>query len=250
MRPALIALLLTLAVPGVASANSEIIVKRDPGLTAAERADIRADAQVRLVETLPFARTELVAARPGDVQDALSDLQADPDVTYAQLNHRRRAFTAGRPGLRVQWGIENVAQILFDDELDSRGVLRRRQRRAEAWDQGYTGRPDRRRGRHGIANHEDIEPAQIVEKRNFVTDESRRRSTATATGRTSRGRSPRPKTTGSASRASRPTPIAALRALDDFGAGAATPTSRPPSTGPAPATAWSTCRSAATRSRR
>ena len=43
--------------PASAAANSDtqIIVKRDPGLTAAERADIRADADVRLVETLPPA---------------------------------------------------------------------------------------------------------------------------------------------------------------------------------------------------
>jgi subtilisin family serine protease len=174
LRPVLIALLLVLAVPGVASADSptEIIVKRDAGLTAAERADIRADAQVRLVEALPLARTELVAARPGDVQDALRDLKADPDVTYAQLNHRRRAFTLD-PGFEVQWGIENVAQMLFDDELESRGLYDADSDVVEAWDQGYTGA-----GQTvavvdtGIANHEDINPAQIVEKKNFVTGET------------------------------------------------------------------------------
>jgi thermitase len=174
LRPVLIALLFTLAVPGVASANSatQIIVKRDPGLTAAERADIRADAQVRLVETLPLARTELVAARPADVQDALRDLQTDPDVAYAQLNHRRRAFTFD-PGFEVQWGIENIAQLLFDDELASRGIYDADSDVPEAWDQGFTGA-----GQTvavvdtGIANHEDIAPAQVVEKRNFVTGEA------------------------------------------------------------------------------
>ena len=173
-RPLLIALAFALAVPGVASADSstEIIVKRDPGLTAAERADIRADAQVRLVETLGLARTELVAARPGDVQDALRDLKADPDVTYAQLNHRRRAFTTD-PGFEVQWGILNVAQLLFDDELESRGVYDADSDVVEAWDQGYTGA-----GQTvavvdtGIADHEDLNPAQIVEKRNFVSGQS------------------------------------------------------------------------------
>jgi thermitase len=172
MRCALIALLVSLAAPGVASANTEIIVKRDAGLTAAERAGIRADADVRLVETLSLPRTELVAARPGDVKDALRDLQADPDVTYAQLNHRRSAFTID-PGYEVQWGIENVAQFLFDDELASRGFYDADSDVVEAWDQGFTGA-----GQTvavvdtGIASHEDINPAQVVEKKNFVTGES------------------------------------------------------------------------------
>ncbi len=177
MRLALIALLFTLAVPGVASANSEIIVKRDPGLTAAERADIRADAQVRLVETLSIARTELVAARPGDAQDALHDLQADPDVTYAQLNHRRRAVAAALPddeGFPLQWGLHNVAQLLWEDDLDSRGVYDADIDAPEAWDQGVTGD-----GQvvavvdTGISgNHEDIDPTRIVDERNFVAGES------------------------------------------------------------------------------
>jgi hypothetical protein len=114
----------------------------------------------------------LVAARPGDVQDALRDLQADPDVAYAQLNHRRRALTFD-PGFEVQWGIENIAQLLFDDELASQGFYDADSDVPEAWDQGPTGA-----GQTvavvdtGIANHEDIAPAQVVEKRNFVTGES------------------------------------------------------------------------------
>ena len=178
LRPALIALLFTLAIPGVASANSgaEIIVKRDAGLSAAERADIRADAQVRLVEALPFARTELVAAGPGDVQDALRDLQADPDVTYAQLNHRRRAFAAPLPndeGFPYQWGLHSVAQLLWEDDLSSRGIYDADIDLPEAWDQGATGE-----GQvvavidTGIGDHEDLNPAQIVEKRNFVSGQS------------------------------------------------------------------------------
>ena len=219
MRSALIALLVTLAVPGVASANTEIIVKRDAGLTAAERADIRADAQVRLVETLSLSRTELVAARPGDVKDALRDLRADPDVTYAQLNHRRRAFTTD-PAYEVQWGIENVAQLLFDDELDSRGIFDADSDVVEAWDQGFTGA-----GQTvavvdtGIANHQDIDPLRVVEKRNFVTGESTTvdgdghgthvAGTIAATGDNGMG------VAGVAPDAG----IAALRALDDFGMG-------------------------------
>jgi subtilisin family serine protease len=176
-RPLLIALVFALAVPGVASADSstEIIVKRDAGLTAAERADIRADAQVRLVESLPLARTELVAASPGDVKDALRDLQADPDVVYAQLNHRRRAFAAPLPddeGFPYQWALHNVAQLLWDDDLSSRGIYDADIDVPEAWDQGVTGD-----GQAvaivdtGIRDHEDIDPGRIVAEENFVAGE-------------------------------------------------------------------------------
>jgi hypothetical protein len=77
------------------------------------------------------------------------------------------------PGFDVQWGIENIAQILFDDELDSRGFYDADSDVVEAWDQGYTGF-----GQTvavvdtGIADHDDIDPAQVVEKLNFVTGES------------------------------------------------------------------------------
>ena len=220
-RPLLIALLLALAVPGVASANSatEILVKSDAGLTAAERADIRADAQVRLVETLSLARTELVAARPGDARDALRDLQADPDVTYAQLNHRRRAFAVD-PGLEVQWGIENVAQILFDDKLSSRGTYDSDSDVLEAWDQGFTGA-----GQTvavvdtGIANHEDINPAQVVEKLNFVTGEA---TTVDGKGHGTHVAGTIAATDGNGIGVAGVAPdagIAALRALDDDGWG-------------------------------
>jgi subtilisin family serine protease len=172
-RLVLFALVLALAVPGVASANSptEIIVKRDPGVSSA---DIRADAQVRLVEALPFARTELVAARPGDVRDALRDLRADPDVVYAQLNHRRRAVALpDDEGFPFQLGLHNVAQLLWPGDLSSRGTYDADIDAPEAWDQGATGA-----GQTvavvdtGISgNHEDIEPGRIVAARNFITGE-------------------------------------------------------------------------------
>jgi subtilisin family serine protease len=94
-----LALLLCALLPGVAQANpaTNIIVKRDPGLTAAERADIRADAGVQLVETLNLPRTEVVAAQPGDVADALRDLNADPDVVYAERDQVRTATAPNDP---------------------------------------------------------------------------------------------------------------------------------------------------------
>ena len=71
--------LIALLVPEGAAAESatRIIVKREPGLTAAERADVRADAGVRLVETLRLPRTEVVSAPAGDAREALRELSAD-----------------------------------------------------------------------------------------------------------------------------------------------------------------------------
>ena len=172
-RPFALALALLALLPASAAANSatQIIVKRDAGLSTAERRDIRTDAQVRLVETLSVPRTELVAAQPGDVNDALRDLQADPDVTYAQLNHRRTTLTD--PALEKQWGIRNFAQKLFDDDIDSRGIFDADSDVTEAWAQGMTGA-----GQtvaivdSGISDfHPDIDGTR-VEKYNFVTGET------------------------------------------------------------------------------
>jgi len=93
--------------PASAAADTvtEIIVKRDPGLSGAERRAVRADADVRLVDELPLPRTEVVAARPGDVLDALRDLNADPDVAYAELNRPIHAADVETEDL---WGLERL----------------------------------------------------------------------------------------------------------------------------------------------
>ena len=98
IRPLFLAILMLAVIPASAAANSDtrIIVKRDAGLSAAERRDIRADAGVRYVESLSLPRTEVVAAAPGDVGDAVRDLNADPDVVYAQPARARARD--GRPG--------------------------------------------------------------------------------------------------------------------------------------------------------
>jgi Subtilase family/Thrombospondin type 3 repeat len=172
-RPILLALLVTLVLPGTALADTttEIIVKRDAGLTAAERADIRADAQVRLVEPGPLPRTELVKARRGDVQDALRDLERDPDVTYVQLNHRRHAVADTH--MSWLWGLRNFAQ-----EIDVQGLFDADSDVVEAWaQQDLATNPITGLGQtvavidSGIVNHEDIDPTR-VEAHNFVTGET------------------------------------------------------------------------------
>ncbi len=104
-----LSLLLLALIPASAAANTstQIIVKRDAGLSAAERADIRADADVRYVESLPLPRTEVVTAARGDVADALRDLNADPDVVYAE---RDRAISAQAldPEDDENWGLAKI----------------------------------------------------------------------------------------------------------------------------------------------
>ena len=73
-----------LAFPGAALADDAIIVKRGAGLDRAERAELRRDAGVQLVDTLSLPDTEVVTPRDGDVREALADLNADPDVLYAE----------------------------------------------------------------------------------------------------------------------------------------------------------------------
>jgi subtilisin family serine protease len=109
-------MLAVLPASAAASTTTQIIIKREPGLSPAERRDIRADADVRFVESLSLPRTEVVAAAPGDVRDALRDLNADPDVVYAERDRVVRALAPDqcRPyGTNpCLWG---VARIFEDD---------------------------------------------------------------------------------------------------------------------------------------
>ncbi|MGH2948170.1 MAG: S8 family serine peptidase [Solirubrobacteraceae bacterium] len=94
-----------LLLPQGAVADTRIIVKREPGLSPAERKDIRADAGVRLLERLPLARTEVVTARNGS--EALRELRRDGDVVYAELDRPVRALAAD-PGFSELWGLDKI----------------------------------------------------------------------------------------------------------------------------------------------
>jgi subtilisin family serine protease len=109
--------MLALLIPEAAAATTtRIIVKRDPGLTAAERADIRADAGVRFVEPLPLPRTEVVTATPGDLRDALHDLNADPDVVYAEPDRLvHAADLPNDPDFPKQWALHDPLHDPPDD---------------------------------------------------------------------------------------------------------------------------------------
>jgi hypothetical protein len=88
--------------------GSDIIVRRDPGLTAAERADVRADAGVRLDRMLKLPNTELVTVPAAHEDRALAVLNADPDVRLATLDVPVRV--AAEPDLRypAQWALNNI----------------------------------------------------------------------------------------------------------------------------------------------
>src|SRR5262249_6284791 len=70
------------ALPAVAGASG-LLVGREAGLNAAERAAVRADAGAQLKRTLTVKDTEVVSVPAGHQQAALAILNADPDVRYA-----------------------------------------------------------------------------------------------------------------------------------------------------------------------
>jgi subtilisin family serine protease len=126
-RPLTLALLALALIPASAAASSptRILVQRDVGLSAAERADIRSDAGVKLVDTLPVPRTEVVTAPAGRAEEALAALRSDRDVTVAVREPVLQAFaTLNDPLLPAQWAITNPDPLFSDADLDG----------AEAWD--------------------------------------------------------------------------------------------------------------------
>ena len=113
MRSLVLAAALFLVLPASArAADGDIIVQRAPGLDGAERQALRADAGVKLVETLPLERTELVSA--SDPAKALTALRADDDVVYAEPDRRVHATrTMDDPYFDSLWALQNLGQTVF-----------------------------------------------------------------------------------------------------------------------------------------
>src|SRR5829696_5828409 len=88
---------------------TEIIVRREPGLSAAERADVRADADVTLKRQSTLTDTEVVRADAGDLAEAVAELNRDPDVVYAEPVTVQSALSAD-PYYGFLWGLENIGQ--------------------------------------------------------------------------------------------------------------------------------------------
>jgi thermitase len=111
------ALALPAVLPGASHAEpaERIIVKRYPGLSAAERADLRADVGAQLVDVLRLPETEVVVVPGGEADDALAELKADPDVAYAEPDRLRTAFAPPNDQLwALMWGLANTGQGPFN----------------------------------------------------------------------------------------------------------------------------------------
>jgi subtilisin family serine protease len=72
---------------------TQVIVKRDAGLSAAQRSDIRADADGKLVDMMRLPNTEVLQVPKGKLVEALHELNADPRVQYAEPNAPVTAFS-------------------------------------------------------------------------------------------------------------------------------------------------------------
>jgi subtilisin family serine protease len=83
---------------------TEVIVKRDPGLSAGQRSDVRADADAKLVDMLSLPRTEVLRVPKGKLVEALHELNADSRVQYAEPNAPVEAFSSD-PLFPQQWSL-------------------------------------------------------------------------------------------------------------------------------------------------
>src|SRR5690348_1842102 len=72
---------------------TEVIVKRDPGLSASQRSDVRADAEGKLVDITRLPDTEVLRVPKGQLVEALHELNRDPRVQYAEPNAPAQAFS-------------------------------------------------------------------------------------------------------------------------------------------------------------
>ncbi len=111
---ALLVVAAPLAAPATSFADVDLIVRRDPGLSAAERADLRADAGVDFERRLRLPDTEVVSVPASDAADALRELRADPDVVWAQRDAgvSAQATTGGDPYFGLLWGLHNTGQTI------------------------------------------------------------------------------------------------------------------------------------------
>ena len=105
-----------LALPAAATAADvvpgEVLVRYAPGSSGAERADVREDAGTRAIEGLGLPRAQLLRITDGEsVSATVVELEADPDVAYAEPNQLLRpAAMPDDPGFDQQWGLRNYSQ--------------------------------------------------------------------------------------------------------------------------------------------
>ncbi|WP_028062309.1 S8 family serine peptidase [Solirubrobacter soli] len=120
------------SVPAAANA-AEVIVRRDPGLSANQRAEIRADAGVRHDRTLDLADTEVVTVPDAEQAHAVATLNADPDVRYAVPNVQLRV-ASDDDKQSMQWWLDNDPSKLAKIVLDLNPIPDSDIDAVEAWD--------------------------------------------------------------------------------------------------------------------
>jgi subtilisin family serine protease len=100
--------------PASASAE-ELIVGREPGLTAAERSEVRADAGVKLDRMLALPNAEVVTVPDEQAERALEILNANPGVRFAVQDVPVRIAGKGIAAdtyYGYQWSLQNTGPIL------------------------------------------------------------------------------------------------------------------------------------------
>ncbi len=102
----------TAAAPDVVP--GEVLVRYAPGSSGAERADVRQDAGARVIEGLGLPRAQLLRITDGEsVAATVAELEADPDVAYAEPNQLLRpAAMPDDSGFDQQWGLHNYSQTV------------------------------------------------------------------------------------------------------------------------------------------
>jgi subtilisin family serine protease len=116
LRLALLPVLALLALPAGASADGtvDLVIRRDPGLSAAERTGVRADAGVEFDHRLRLADAEVVSVPASEADAALAALRADPDVQWAQRDAgvTAQASTNADTFWGLLWGLNNTGQMI------------------------------------------------------------------------------------------------------------------------------------------
>ncbi|HEX2409608.1 MAG TPA: S8 family serine peptidase [Solirubrobacteraceae bacterium] len=110
---ALLTLLVLLPQGAAAETTARIIVQRDSGLSASERAGIRADVGGELVDILSVPRTEVIEVPRARLASALRELRNNSDVALAQRDRPVRA-ASNDPEFGKLWGLHNTGQPAYN----------------------------------------------------------------------------------------------------------------------------------------
>jgi thermitase len=110
---------------------SEVIVEREPGLSAADQSRLRARANVTYLGPGPLPNTEIDRAPAGGLATAVAALERDPEVQYAEPNGEAHATSMPNdPYFELQWGPSNTGQSVLGtsgtpgDDIGARSAWR------------------------------------------------------------------------------------------------------------------------------